>query len=66
MLLPPDERVDYLTHGGGQGLLYMFPRADGILLGGAYERGDSHLEADAETTARMVREHARAFQSMLI
>ena len=66
VLLPPDERVDYLTHGGGQGLLYMFPRADGILLGGAYERGDSHLEADAETTARMVREHARAFQSMLI
>ena len=69
VLMPPDERVDYLTHGGmngGNGLLYMFPRADGILLGGAYERGANHLEADAETTARIVSEHARLFQNLRI
>lgn len=62
--LPPDERIDYLTHGGGQGLLYMFPRADGILLGGSFERGASHLVPDPEITARVLREHARIFGEM--
>ncbi|MEQ1519400.1 MAG: hypothetical protein ABL931_23235, partial [Usitatibacteraceae bacterium] len=62
--MPTDERVDYITHGGGAGLLYMFPRADGILLGGTYERNATHLEPDAETTARIVREHARMVREM--
>jgi hypothetical protein len=31
--------VDYLTIGGGEGVLYMFPRSDGILLGETFERG---------------------------
>ena len=66
VFMPADERVDYLTHGSGQGLLYMFPRADGILLGGTYERGATHLEPDAETTERIVREHARMFAAMRI
>ena len=66
VFMPADERVDYLTHGSGQGLLYMFPRADGILLGGTYERGATHLEPDAETTERIVREHARMFAGMRI
>jgi hypothetical protein len=59
-----DDRVDYITHGSGEGLLYMFPRADGILLGGTFERNATHLEPDADTTARIVREHARLFQAM--
>ncbi len=66
VFMAPDERVDYCSHGSGEGLLYMFPRADGILLGGTFERGATHLEPDAETTARIVREHARMFQSMRI
>ena len=66
VLLPPDERIDFLTHGGGNGLLYMFPRADGILLGGTYERGVSQLDADADTTARIVSEHARIAQGMWV
>ena len=66
VFMPPDERVDYVTHGSGEGLLYMFPRADGILLGGTFERGATHLEPDADTTARIVREHARMFQAMRI
>lgn len=66
VFMPADERVDYITHGSGQGLLYMFPRGDGILLGGTFERGATHLEPDAETTARIVREHARMFQAMRV
>ncbi len=66
VFMAADERVDYCTHGSGEGLLYMFPRADGILLGGTYERGATHLEPDAETTVRIVGEHARMFQAMRI
>jgi glycine/D-amino acid oxidase-like deaminating enzyme len=62
--MPADERIDYVTHGSGDGLLYMFPRADGILLGGAYERGATHLEPDAATTERIVNEHARMARAM--
>jgi glycine/D-amino acid oxidase-like deaminating enzyme len=64
VFMPPDDRIDYITHGSGQGLLYMFPRADGILLGGTFERGATHLEPDIETTARIVREHVRMFSAM--
>ena len=42
----------------------MFPRADGILLGGSYERGEARLEADPLTIERIVREHARMAQAM--
>ena len=51
-------------NGSGEGLLYMFPRADGLLLGGSYERGETRLEADPATTERIVREHARMAQAM--
>jgi D-amino-acid oxidase len=64
VFMPPDDRLDYLTIGGGQGTLYMFPRPDGILLGGSFERGASHLTPDAATTERIVREHARIARSM--
>lgn len=59
-----DERIDYITHGSGAGLLYMFPRADGILLGGSYEPGATHLEPDDDTTRRIVGEHARMAAAM--
>ena len=66
VFMPADERVDYSTHGSGDGLLYMCPRVDGILLGGTFERGATHLEADTDTTARIVAEHARMFASMRV
>jgi glycine/D-amino acid oxidase-like deaminating enzyme len=66
VFVPPDDRIDYLTVGGGEGLLYMFPRSDGILLGGTYERGATHLAPDPETTGRIVREHARIAREMRI
>ena len=64
VFVPPDERLDYLTVGGGEGVLYMFPRPDGILLGGTFERGASHLTADQATTERILREHARIAREM--
>lgn len=66
VFMPPDDRLDYLTIGGGDGVLYMFPRSDGILLGGTFERGASHLTPDAATTERIVREHARMTQGMRV
>src|SRR5687767_2030000 len=66
VFMPPDDRLDYLTIGGGQGVLYMFPRSDGVLLGGTFERGASHLTPDAATTERIIREHARIGREMRI
>jgi hypothetical protein len=42
----------------------MFPRSDGILLGGTFERGAAHLTPDADTSRRIVREHARMAAAM--
>ena len=61
---PPDDRLDYLTVRGGPDLLYMFPRSDGILLGGTFERGATHLTPDPDTTRRIVSGHARLAAGM--
>lgn len=69
VFVPRDARIDYITHGGaggGDGLLYMFPREDGILLGGTYERGATHLTPDADTTTRIIAEHARMAAAMRV
>ncbi len=66
VFVAPDERVDYCLHGNGRGPLYMFPRQDGILMGGTYEKGATHLTPDDDTTARIVTEHARIFAAMRI
>ena len=65
VFVPPDDRIDYLTIGGGESVLYMFPRSDGLCCG-TFERGASHLTADAATTERIVREHARISREMRI
>jgi D-amino-acid oxidase len=64
VFLPPDPLVDYLTIGGGEGVLYMFPRSDGILLGGTFQHGREDTDPDAGDTARMLREHARIATGM--
>jgi D-amino-acid oxidase len=69
VFVPRDSRIDYITHGGvagGDGLLYMFPRNDGILLGGTYERGATHLTPEAETSVRIISEHARMAAAMRV
>jgi glycine/D-amino acid oxidase-like deaminating enzyme len=62
--VPPDAEVDFATIGGGPGSLYMFPRSDGILLGGTFERGVATLNADPKQTARIVRSHQALFDAM--
>jgi hypothetical protein len=40
--LPPDPAVDYMTFGGGRGMLHMFPRSDVVLMGGIFKGRQFH------------------------
>ena len=62
-ILFPQPEVDYMVLQRG---LYMFPRADGILLGGTFERGNSSLEVDADAERRIVEGHRRLFGNMRV
>jgi hypothetical protein len=42
----------------------MFPRRDGIALGGTFERGVWNTQPDSATTDRIVRENAALFDGM--
>jgi D-amino-acid oxidase len=44
--------------------LYMFPRTDGILLGGTHERGIWSLEPNLEAKQRIVAQHQQFFSAM--
>ena len=61
VFLPPDPAVDYMTFGGDQEMLYMFPRTDVILLGGTYKVGDYSTNVEADETERIVSGHQRLF-----
>ncbi|HEX8291492.1 MAG TPA: FAD-dependent oxidoreductase [Pyrinomonadaceae bacterium] len=50
VLLPQPE----LDYGYLANSLYMFPRADGVILGGTFEAGNWSMDADAATTARII------------
>ena len=60
--LLPQEEVEFNIIGNGG--LYMFPRSDGILLGGTYERGEWSLEPDPEATRRIIDGHRAFFEAM--
>lgn len=68
VVLRPQPTVDYLTIGGGRyssgGSQYMFPRADGVLLGGTFERGVESLKPDPARTERILTVHQRFFDAM--
>ena len=68
VVLRPQAGVDYLSIGGGRfstgGSQYMFPRTDGILLGGTFERGVDTLEPDPEETGRILANHRAFFEAM--
>lgn len=66
VLMKPDPAIDFLTHGGGEQTLYMFPRQDALLMGGTFERGLSHTTPDDATTLRIVNEHRRLFAAMRV
>ena len=59
--LLPQPEVDYIIISGG---LYMFPRRDGILLGGTFEHGVWSLEVDETVRRRIVEGHRALFEGM--
>jgi len=61
VFLPADPAVDYMTFGGGRGMLHMFPRSDVLLLGGIFRPGDFSKHIEADETERIVFEHQRMF-----
>jgi D-amino-acid oxidase len=60
-ILLPQPEVDYITLTPDT---YMFPRRDGILLGGTHERGVWTLDPNRDAEARILDEHARFFARM--
>ena len=59
--LLPQPEVDYAMVTGG---LYMFPRRDGIMLGGTFEHGVETLEVNREAEQRIIAGHQRIFGGM--
>jgi len=59
--LMPQPEVDYMTIGPTG---YMFPRHDGILLGGTFERGVESTDVVPETIGRILRDQAAVFGAM--
>jgi len=57
-VLLPQPEIDYVTLAGN---LYMFPRRDGILLGGTTERDVWDLGVNEEAKAAVIEGHARFF-----
>jgi glycine/D-amino acid oxidase-like deaminating enzyme len=54
-VLLPQPEVDYCYLAGG---LYMFPRRDGIVLGGTWGHDDWNLAPDPATTTALLNAHA--------
>ncbi len=58
----PQPEIDYITLSDRD--LYMFPRRDGILLGGTFERGEWSLDVNEEEKRRVVEGHIQFFRRM--
>jgi len=59
--LIPQPEVDYAMTMGG---LYMFPRRDGIMLGGTFENGVETMEPNLKAQQRIIAGHQRIFGGM--
>ena len=59
-----DPAVDYMTFGGGRGMLHMFPRSDVLLMGGIFKAGDITTHVEPDETERIVTEHQRLFAEL--
>ena len=62
VVLLPQPEIDYMTIGPNN--IYMFPRRDGILLGGSFDRGNSSLDPDPATSERILRGNKAVFDAM--
>ncbi len=60
-ILLPQPEVDYIMLKGDY---YMFPRRDGIVLGGTHDRGEWRLDADPAVTDRILSKHQAIFEQM--
>jgi D-amino-acid oxidase len=60
--LLPQPEVEYMTVGPTN--IYMFPRHDGILLGGTHEHDSWNTEVEEATVERVLRENAAVFRGM--
>lgn len=60
-VLLPQREVDYLLIHQSY---YMFPRRDGVLLGGTYDRENWSLEPDREAEADIIAAHQEVFRQM--
>lgn len=61
VVLKPEEDINYLMIYQGR---YMFPRRDGIMLGGTFEKNDWSLEPDPVATQNILARHAEIFAGM--
>jgi D-amino-acid oxidase len=57
-VLLPQPEVNYNLLAGG---VYMFPRRDGILLGGTWDRGNFDLTPDLDAQKRILARHKELF-----
>jgi len=60
-VLLPQPEGGYAMESGNY---YMFPRADGLVLGGTFERGVETLDVDSEADARILAGHRAIFGAM--
>ncbi|HTW82485.1 MAG TPA: FAD-dependent oxidoreductase [Candidatus Sulfotelmatobacter sp.] len=60
-VLAPQPAVDYITLHENR---YMFPRSDGIVLGGTFQHGDADLTVDPVIEKTIVADHAAFFAAM--
>jgi D-amino-acid oxidase len=58
-VLLPQPEIDYIYLGGSG---YMFPRRDGIILGGTWDHDRWELEPDLEQTAGILESHAEVMK----
>jgi glycine/D-amino acid oxidase-like deaminating enzyme len=58
VVLLPQPEVQYAFTGRAG---YMFPRPDGIILGGTFDLDDWSAEPDAATTEQIIKSHAALF-----
>jgi D-amino-acid oxidase len=61
-IMLPQPEVNYCTVGPDD--LYMFPRHDGIVLGGSHERGNWSLDPESDVSQRILKGNAALFGAM--
>ncbi|MGB5247664.1 MAG: FAD-dependent oxidoreductase [Woeseia sp.] len=61
VVLKPQDDINYLMISNG---IYMFPRSDGVLLGGTFDRNVYSLDADPGATRSILARHASFFRNM--